>query len=197
MEKEGEKTELTGNGGLNVQAELLRTAHSIDNWYSCLTRQEQIRVLRRIRNVDGWDVTPLAQFESDQRKQFGVFGWAPRTVSVGNEVHYGHEVNYFFWGVLNATAKKNGHSASKGTMMSLVSAWRRIAGDLIYSGIDYKEHDGTLSGRIAWAEAGWDFIETGKFLTPSDVQISGATASANPYVGHFQVFVGREELRLK
>jgi hypothetical protein len=124
-------------------------------------------------------------------------GWASRTVSVDNEVHYGHEVNYFFWGVLNATAKKNGHSTSKQSMMTLASLWRRVAGDAIYSGIDYKEHDGTLSGRIAWAEAGWDFIESGGFQSPSDVQIPNAIASATPYNGHFRVYAGREELTLR
>jgi hypothetical protein len=185
-----EKSEVTGRGGLNVEKKLKSAAKNIDTWFSALTKQEQAKVLKRIRSIDGWDVTPLAEFIDGQKAQFGVENWAPRTVSVGKEVHYAHEVNYFFWGALNATASKNGHGNTRSNMMNWVTAYRRFVGDVLYSFWDKKEHDGTLAGRVRWAEAGWDYIKESAFESPSDVKISGAEATATEYTGSFSVFVG-------
>ncbi|MEQ1903299.1 MAG: hypothetical protein ABL888_03850 [Pirellulaceae bacterium] len=101
-----------------------------------------------------------------------------------------HEVNYFFWGVMCAVASKNGQTnVTRNGMVSRIYLYRRLLGDPAYS---RGEYGGTIAGRVAWAEAGWDYVENGTFNSPSNERIKHAVPTNRDYNGLFQVFANRE-----
>lgn len=145
-----------------------------------------------IYSTGGWDVTPLQLDQVGQEREFGdVADWAARTVTVDGNVYYGHEVNYFMWGAMNAVAEENGATTSQARTEAAVALYR------MYKAFDFKdrEHDGMSAARVAWAIAGWDYVKTGVFTPPVDYSIPNATASQLTYGGFmgtdtFQVDVG-------
>jgi hypothetical protein len=154
--------------------------------------------LRSIYGIGGWDATPLESDISKQRRHFGVADWAPRTVTVDGNVYYAHEVNYFFWGFMNAQANKKGARASKEMMVEWIYYYR-FAADPAYC---FTEHDGTKAGRAAWARAGWDYAMTGELKAPTAIRLPGASATEAEYAGFlgfgtFQVTVGGEIIPLR
>ncbi|MGL4421820.1 MAG: hypothetical protein ACRCZF_14220, partial [Gemmataceae bacterium] len=133
----------------------------------------------------GWDATPL-QFGIDrQRMEFsgGTANWAPRSVSVDGNVYYAHEVNYFFWGYMNAEANKKGASITETGMIEWVAAYRGSTGP-VYANLPGAVHDGSLYGRAAWAQAGWNYSMTRTFNPPTVVSLPNATPSNAAYSGY-------------
>ena len=124
--------------------------------------------------------------EQGQRLDFSpsIGTWASRSVTVGGEVHYAHEVNYFIWGAIHAMEAKKGGRATKSGARNWVWSYRRLAlGDAsqMYQGTG---NDGSVAGRMAWSDAGWDYVMTGQFTPPSEFSLN----SAEPNTGDFPSF---------
>jgi hypothetical protein len=134
--------------------------------------------------VAGWDAKPLQANIYSQQLEFsgGTTNWAPRSVSVDGNVYYAHEVNYFFWGYMNAEANKKGDSITETRMLEWVAAYRGTAGP-IYANMPGAFHDGSLYGRAAWAQAGWNYSMTGTFKPPTVVALPNATPQTQPTRG--------------
>jgi hypothetical protein len=186
-----ERHEERGSGGLDVTNALLRTAGAVSDYWSNLEDVESLERYRMMYDKDnGWDLDPLMAMEEQQRTSFGVPNWARRSVTVDNNVYYGHEVNYFIWGVMNAEAQKKGASISEQGMENWIYAYRAGYGNWRFHAI---EHDGSTLGRVMWARAGWKYAMTGTFEPPTGVRLSNATPTTdNVYPGAY----GKDTFRL-
>ena len=82
---------------------------------------------------------------------------------------------------MNAEAeKKKGGSSSIQAMRNYIAAYRwSPAGNFAWRN---NEHDGTVSGRMAWAEAGWHYAMHGEFKPPEDTKLGEATPNASPFM---------------
>jgi hypothetical protein len=192
-----ERSKVTGTGGHDVTTALTRTTAKIDVWWKALSPAQRSTKINQMWSINGWDISPLADNMAVQRQEFGGPDWAPRSVTVNDEVHYAHEVNYFFWGYLNGLASKNGQSVSKAEALNIIYAYRTGAGAAFVT----EAYDGTMGGRAAWAAAGWDYAMSGNFETPSDVALPLATPSNTPYAGYqgsgaFHLYINKERVLL-
>ncbi|HBJ33986.1 MAG TPA: hypothetical protein DDZ51_04315 [Planctomycetaceae bacterium] len=179
---------MTGTGGADVTGALLSSTNRIAQWWANdltgaesdrLTTFDPFRIFGQesMYSFSGWDISPFNKGIDGQRDAFarGAADWAPRSVTVDNNVYYAHEVNYFIWGAAHAMAAKkgteHGDSLTKGSMSRWILNYR-FHTDVAYLN---KPNDGTMFGRSAWAIAGWDYIETGVFRAPTDYRLPNAS----------------------
>lgn len=95
-----------------------------------------------------------------------------------------HEVNYFLWGAANALASEKGADVTETSMLSWIYGYRTFAfGDSLQI-VDQTPYDGSVSGRAAWAKAGWSYIKTGNV---GDDILDYRIPNADPTIGtHYE-----------
>ena len=195
-----ERATLTGNGGKDITKSLLKTTKSINQWWAGLTPEGKQDAFNSIHNIGGWDATPLpnsisdAVADTDQEREFGVPGWAGRTVTVAGNVYFAQEVNYFYFGYLYSLAQKSGLSADYISIRSWVYGYRAIFNPIFVN----KPLDGSIAGRADWASAGFNLGADGVFEPPLSVRIPKAVPSAiiyNGFVnGEFQINIDKNPI---
>lgn len=197
------RAQATGKSGKNLTQSLLQSANGVMNWWSAsLSDDESDRLTtltfdniisqNSMYSFSGWDISPLNGHMEEQRGRFagGISDWAPRSVTVQGKVYYAHEVNYFIWGVAHAMAAKrntqHGNEITREAMVNWVLRYRTYT-DWAWMP---KPNDGTKHGRAAWAEAGWDYVQTGIFNPPSKFYLPNATPNDEVYSEKFTVQLG-------
>jgi hypothetical protein len=193
--EESVRKEVHGAGGSDITSTLIRTTDGIARyWRELMSDSESDRLTTftfasvlsqsSMYSLSGWDAAPLNGDEHEQRLSFAQSAdWAPRSVTVDQNVYYAHEVNYFLWGAAHALAgeKTTSHALelTKEAMIEWVFRYRESGADAAYLP---RANDGSKQGRAAWAAAGWDYIKTGVFAPPLEFKLPNATSHEDrPY----------------
>ncbi len=183
-----ERGAAVGLGGKDITGNLYQLDRDFSiEWYNLLAEEKSdvVSFFDGAYSFSGWDIVQLKNL--DEQKKFVPPGGVPRSVTVCKRVYYAHEVNYYLWGILNGYAYKDGiANTSLSRTLDWVRAYRP-AGAAVYW---RRPHDGTISGRVAWAETGWNMAVYGIFSPPVNENLSRATPNPTPRYGTWTMKVG-------
>lgn len=178
---------MSGDGGLDVTRALTDALDFYGREFSLKNREEQARIAGSMRRPSGWDIEDF--HNKDARRTRFVpplsTNYSEETVSVQGKVYITHEVSYALYGYANGMAYKEGLDSvkySKNSTILSVLAWKQF--------YFWDAGKGHMLASMAWAEAGWEYAQTGVFRVPEGAALRNCRATHCPYLGTRSGHVG-------
>jgi RHS repeat-associated protein len=182
----------TGIGGRSIDGKLEKLGADLELQWGKANASTRRRLFEAAHTSAGWEIVEFKQSQLESR--MNPLGQVPRSISLKENVYLKVEVNYFLWGALNYLAHKEGLSTTtivgtnNGSINQMSEIARRYRAITNFAYV-HVENDGSIDGRVAWAKAGWRFMETKVLAEPVWTRLKRAipdlTASPeiNGYIG--------------
>lgn len=123
--------------------------------------------------MHGWDIHPLA-FDKSRFSQSR--STIPDTVTVGGNVYFPEEVNYYLIGIVYRLAYEDGYESYRFENLELkIRLYRHVA-------YFYETGTGHIEARAAWARVGWKAALGGAISYPTSNSVRLRNARPNPVV---------------
>ncbi|MBX3420674.1 MAG: RHS repeat-associated core domain-containing protein [Pirellulaceae bacterium] len=164
----------SGMGGADVTGQLERLLDKVGEVWATKSDAQKLQIFKNAHSLGGWDIVEM----KDYQDSFIGHNEATRTLSYGRNVYLQTEVNYVLWGTINAlayrdritythplTGVRDGGIQSMGDSVAL---YRAVLGVWFST---RNQYDGTLAGRRAWAETGWNYVTHKFFMPPIETRL--------------------------
>lgn len=152
-----------------------RLLDKVGEVWASKTDAQMLQIFKNAHSLGGWDIVEMKDYQDSLLGHNEV----ARTLSYGRNVYLQTEVNYVLWGAINALAYRDRvafmhpvfgtHDGGKQSMGDIVVLYR--AGPVGVSYSTTRSFDGTLAGRRAWAETGWNYVANKFFMPPMETRL--------------------------
>ena len=182
----------TGIGGRSIDGKLEKLGADLELQWGKASAGTRRSLFEAAHTSAGWEIVEFKQSQHESR--MNPLGQVPRSISLKENVYLKVEVNYFLWGALNYLAHKEGlstttivgtNNGSINQMSEIARRYRAITNAAYF----LSENDGSIDGRVAWAKAGWRFMETKVLAEPVWTRLQrvipdpAASPDLNGYIG--------------
>ncbi|NLF71277.1 MAG: hypothetical protein GX575_19780 [Candidatus Anammoximicrobium sp.] len=177
-----------GQGGYRADVKLLQLRNSFVNWWrnpSYFSRSEKQAVINELHSISSparsWDIHELVGSKKRLWTEHvtGVDDVIANTLTYKGKVFPVAEVNYLLWGLVNHLAFEDGIAVAQTNFDSVirkVELYRVALGGIFATQqfLSLKPDIETISGKIAWAAYGWNWVTNIDPPLPTEEAIQNA-----------------------